>query len=246
MFVKGEDKKVTVCLTTDGRYYYLYYMGRRYENIQKEDIYYFLLNMDYNFIWKYKCTYLLIQVDYLEDINSKILAYITCDNELIIRDIKALGKLLMNPPRNAFMTVQDFAAKHNKSEETVKKYLKQQKLVGARLIKSKNSSKGIWLIPGYTKWPAGEREKGKKDKYKRKKRAWWGEKIENGYVTSLQYSNLKEKSEQQVVNMCKSGRLEAKHIVKNEGNKNGYWIVKKDCPWPSDKRRKEKPSIKED
>lgn len=246
MLVIGKDKGVKYCLVIDGKQYCLYGYGWRCDSIEKSEIYNLLINMDIRCIPKSKIRTDLNRITYLEYVPGTVLAYVTDDGELVIKEPEELSKLLLNPPDDIYMTVQDYAAKYKKSRETVNKYLKQKKLYGAKLIKSSNSSKGTWIIPGYLKWPAGKREKCKKEKYEQKKRIWQGDKVEKGYVTSLQYSNLKEKSEQQVVNMCKSGRLEAKHIVKNEGNKNGYWIVKKDCPWPSDKRKKEKPSNKDE
>lgn len=240
MLAIGKNKTVEYCLATDGNQYHLYGYKWRCDSIQKEDIYSLLINMDMRCIPKSKIRTDLNLIAYLDYVPGTVVAYITDDRELVIKDPKELRKLLLNPPDDIYLSVQDYAAKHKKSRETVIKYLNQKKLLGAKLIKSSNSSKGIWIIPGYLNWPAGKREKCKKDKYEQKKRIWQGDKIEKGYITSLQYSKIIEKSEQQVINMCKTGRLEAKHIVKSEGNKNGYWIIKKDCPWPKDKRMKEK------
>jgi hypothetical protein len=242
MFAVGKDKLVKFCLAIDENQCYLYGYKCKYENIQKSEIYNLLINMDLNCIPRNKKRIMLNDFAFVDYVPGKVLAYVTQDGELIIKDTKELSKLLLNPPDDIYLSVQDYAVKHKKSRETVNKYLKQKKLIGAKLIKSSNSNKGTWIIPGYLKWPAGNRQKGNKEKYEQKKRIWQGDKIEKGYVTSLQYSNIKVKSEQQVLNMCKSGRLEAKHIVKNEGNRNGYWIIKKDCPWPPDKRMKERTS----
>lgn len=63
--------------------------------------------------------------------------------------MEALAKQIKEAPmeQEIFLSTSEFAKKHCKSEEILKKHLRHKRIAGAQMIKSENSKRGVWAIP---------------------------------------------------------------------------------------------------
>lgn len=76
------------------------------------------------------------------------IAYVTDDFELVIRDQEPFASLIQDNYRHTkFLTVEQYAQKHNKSREIIKVYCREGKIVGA------GKKGGCWIIPEDAPYP---------------------------------------------------------------------------------------------
>lgn len=178
----------------------------------------------------------------LWEIEKEILAYVNGKGDLVIKDIEGLARLIANPPTECkrLLSASEYAKKNGKSVELVKRYLRQERIIGAKKIKSEESQRGVWAIPMNAKWPDDNRKK--KEVTQEKDREYHYKKsitkIPEGYITASDYANEVGRTVQQVINHCKAKKIEAKHILYNGAVRKGEWIIKKGSTWPIDGRKK--------